>query len=134
MLIKGREIHLITEILTLILHLLKWLNSHSDDLISMSSTYQGIAPQYIDQYTTLIQFNTNTEEELKKKSKYYDVKQDCLICYDVYHLHENIRILPCQHYFHQNCIDKWLIRGKKDCIICQQSIDSAIDHNNKKNQ
>jgi hypothetical protein len=34
---------------------------------------------------------------------------------------ENIRTMPCMHYFHTDCIDKWLQRGKT-CPICKFDI------------
>mmetsp|Transcript_29479 Transcript_29479/g.28629 ORF Transcript_29479/g.28629 Transcript_29479/m.28629 type:complete len:90 (-) Transcript_29479:45-314(-) len=63
---------------------------------------------------------TLTEEYLER------VKEDsslskCLICMEVYEVEESIRTMPCLHYFHTGCIDKWLTRGKT-CPICKFDI------------
>jgi hypothetical protein len=39
---------------------------------------------------------------------------------------ESIRTMPCLHYFHTPCIDKWLSRGKI-CPICK--FDIKRDYN-----
>lgn len=45
----------------------------------------------------------------------------CLVCQFEYQEKESVRILPCGHYFHQECIDQWLL-AKDFCPYCRQSI------------
>eukprot|EP01016_Furgasonia_blochmanni_P045894 TRINITY_DN6532_c0_g1_i2.p1 TRINITY_DN6532_c0_g1~~TRINITY_DN6532_c0_g1_i2.p1 ORF type:complete len:336 (-),score=48.36 TRINITY_DN6532_c0_g1_i2:280-1287(-) len=42
----------------------------------------------------------------------------CAICINDYKNGEELRMLSCEHKFHKNCIDKWLLR-KNECPICR---------------
>ena len=48
-----------------------------------------------------------------------DVK--CLVCQFPFEDGEGIRILPCKHYFHHECVDQWLM-AKDFCPYCRQCI------------
>lgn len=48
-----------------------------------------------------------------------DVK--CLVCQFQYEGGDNIRKLPCNHYFHSECVDHWLTE-KDHCPYCRQCI------------
>lgn len=45
----------------------------------------------------------------------------CLVCLEEFVESEELRLLPCFHYFHSGCIDKWL-HEKAQCPICKLSI------------
>jgi len=51
----------------------------------------------------------------------------CLVCQCAFEEAETIRILPCQHYFHEGCIDQWLLT-KDNCPYCRVSI---VNENNE---
>ncbi|OQV12876.1 hypothetical protein BV898_12895 [Hypsibius exemplaris] len=47
----------------------------------------------------------------------------CTICLDEFKPTDLIHaILPCQHVFHQVCIDLWLRKGKLVCPLCRRKI------------
>lgn len=51
-------------------------------------------------------------EELAQCSKHAAHDTNCVVCMEDYEQAEEIRLLPCQHFFHTNCADKWLeVRG-----------------------
>lgn len=50
---------------------------------------------------------------------------ECTICMDEFEEGQNIRYLPCMHYYHQACIDDWLLRSFT-CPRCMESVDSGI--------
>ncbi|XP_076259541.1 E3 ubiquitin-protein ligase Iruka-like isoform X1 [Rhynchophorus ferrugineus] len=45
----------------------------------------------------------------------------CSVCWEVFQLKEQVRQLPCQHIYHENCIRPWLeLHGT--CPICRQNL------------
>ena len=45
----------------------------------------------------------------------------CLVCQFQFEEEETIRVLPCRHYFHDECVDQWLM-AKDCCPYCRQCI------------
>lgn len=48
----------------------------------------------------------------------------CPICLIDYEFHDDIRKLPCKHYFHKKCIDHWLIVNST-CPTCRSDLISS---------
>ena len=46
-------------------------------------------------------------------------QHQCLICLDDYEPEEDLRVMSCKHFFHQNCVDKWLQVGRNNCPACR---------------
>lgn len=51
-----------------------------------------------------------------------DSDTTCCICLTQYENKERLRLLDCDHHFHQECCDKWL-KINKTCPLCRQPID-----------
>ncbi|XP_036612274.1 RING finger protein 215 isoform X1 [Trichosurus vulpecula] len=47
--------------------------------------------------------------------------QTCAICLDRFHRNQCLRVLPCLHEFHQECIDPWLLL-QQTCPLCKHNI------------
>ncbi|RKP34239.1 hypothetical protein BJ085DRAFT_7432, partial [Dimargaris cristalligena] len=47
----------------------------------------------------------------------------CHICLDPLTEGQLARQLPCQHTFHQECIDKWLVQFSSRCPLCKFNCD-----------
>ena len=47
----------------------------------------------------------------------------CMICLEEYKAGDVVKTLPCLHYFHVSCIDKWLNKNEK-CPECRIPISS----------
>jgi hypothetical protein len=45
----------------------------------------------------------------------------CVVCLDLFQPDERIRVLPCLHQYHQQCIDPWL-RQQARCPVCKSAI------------
>ena len=50
----------------------------------------------------------------------------CLICLEYYEDQENVKTLPCMHYFHKVCIENWFNRGRT-CPVCKWDITKQPD-------
>ena len=101
---------------------------HDNYLGQRSSPHDGVSQTIIDSLPL---------------GKYKDVQKDttqdcavesCAICLIDYELEkdDDIRILPCQHFFHKDCIDTWL-QSHVSCPTCRFHIgnsDNTSDSNN----
>lgn len=45
----------------------------------------------------------------------------CTICLSDYNDNDNVKLLPCEHHFHQGCIDEWF-NVDDICPLCKQPI------------
>lgn len=46
----------------------------------------------------------------------------CAICLEDYRFGDSLRLLPCQHAFHLNCVDSWLTKWGTSCPVCKHDI------------
>eukprot|EP00571_Detonula_confervacea_P009655 CAMPEP_0172317964 /NCGR_PEP_ID=MMETSP1058-20130122/33433_1 /TAXON_ID=83371 /ORGANISM="Detonula confervacea, Strain CCMP 353" /LENGTH=686 /DNA_ID=CAMNT_0013032661 /DNA_START=441 /DNA_END=2501 /DNA_ORIENTATION=- len=60
----------------------------------------------------------------KKEDPYFD-HESCSICLDEYEPGEQIRVLPCQHTFHSNCIFPWLTERSPTCPLCKAMFEAV---------
>mmetsp|Transcript_11311 Transcript_11311/g.21306 ORF Transcript_11311/g.21306 Transcript_11311/m.21306 type:complete len:345 (+) Transcript_11311:85-1119(+) len=47
---------------------------------------------------------------------------ECCLCLEPYAEEDVLRALPCRHYFHQACIDKWFVANRfmpRSCPLCK---------------
>ncbi len=51
--------------------------------------------------------------------------QDCPVCLEAMQPGETVRILPCRHVLHHDCINGWFEHGKYSCPLCKMDL---IDH------
>ncbi|GJE98975.1 hypothetical protein PsYK624_152130 [Phanerochaete sordida] len=60
--------------------------------------------------------------ETSVEPPWVDEQMECAICLDMFAKGDRVRVLPCNHLFHMNEIDEWLITKKKVCPICKADI------------
>ena len=48
-------------------------------------------------------------------------EKECMVCLEMMKRGEEVRHLPCDHKFHQHCIDTWLLHRRK-CPLCKLNI------------
>ncbi|XP_007951004.2 LOW QUALITY PROTEIN: RING finger protein 148 [Orycteropus afer afer] len=62
---------------------------------------------------------------LKEGDKELDPNEEsCVICFDIYKPKDVVRILNCKHFFHEACIDPWLL-AHRTCPMCKCDILKA---------
>lgn len=52
----------------------------------------------------------------------------CTICLDDFALGTDIKLLPCRHAFHAECIDPWLAQKSDLCPVCKASILEGLEN------
>jgi hypothetical protein len=72
-----------------------------------------VTPQEYENYGTLIDIDQNTTITKIQDS----IDLECVICLEPFVQNDEIRSLPCAHFFHRKCIDKWLGHRIR-CPIC----------------
>ncbi|OLY85285.1 Receptor homology region, transmembrane domain- and RING domain-containing protein 4 [Smittium mucronatum] len=60
--------------------------------------------------------NTNQEKD--------DVNygNECMICFEKINIGDDIRIIPCLHKFHRECLDQWLLERVGSCPNCRMDL------------
>ncbi|NWS76067.1 RN215 protein, partial [Crotophaga sulcirostris] len=45
----------------------------------------------------------------------------CAVCLDQFHKSQWLRVLPCSHEFHRDCVDPWLLL-QQTCPLCKRNV------------
>ncbi|KAE8652186.1 hypothetical protein Csa_022161 [Cucumis sativus] len=63
---------------------------------------------------------------LKRRRKIFiDRVLVCCICLAKYANNDELRELPCSHFFHKDCVDKWL-KINALCPLCKAEVGESI--------
>ncbi|XP_043921540.1 RING finger protein 215 isoform X2 [Protopterus annectens] len=57
----------------------------------------------------------------KKQRVHQSETENCAVCLDQFHRNQCLRVLPCLHEFHRDCVDPWLLL-QQTCPLCKRSI------------
>ncbi|KAL0940716.1 E3 ubiquitin-protein ligase [Colletotrichum truncatum] len=52
----------------------------------------------------------------------------CTICTEDFSVGEDVRVLPCNHKFHPNCVDPWLVNVSGTCPLCRLDLRPQGDN------
>ena len=70
---------------------------------------EGIAPKTVAQ-DVVSAFKTDVVDESSAGGV-------CSVCMEVYELGQQRKFLPCEHVFHEHCIDMWLTNSSQNCPL-----------------
>ena len=60
---------------------------------------------------------------------------DCAVCLSEFGKEEMVRELPCEHIFHDACIQGWFMKAKETvCPLCRNQLHSGVSSDNLVNQ
>ncbi|KAJ3173000.1 E3 ubiquitin-protein ligase Zswim2 [Geranomyces variabilis] len=55
------------------------------------------------------------------------VGHECRVCMKKVETGDTVRVIPCRHGFHRNCIDRWLLQTRTTCPQCGLPAYSALN-------
>ena len=77
---------------------------------NVGSVSKGLSSNQIDKLPII-------KYRKEKNSENYQ----CIICMEEFEEKEKVKLLPCGHIFHNNCIKQWLLK-QKTCPFCKSEI------------
>ncbi len=77
-------------------------------------------------YTRLI--DDLPEMIVNENSKIPQDKNECMICMSTFQITEKVKIMPCTHFFHTDCIREWF-KSNDTCPICKYSVSEEANDN-----
>ncbi|CAI5531252.1 unnamed protein product [Closterium sp. Naga37s-1] len=60
------------------------------------------------------------EEDGEEEVIYRSTWETCAICLEDYECGDRLRVLPCSHEFHSECVDEWLTTRQPFCPVCKR--------------
>ncbi|KAK9456632.1 hypothetical protein V1511DRAFT_520615 [Dipodascopsis uninucleata] len=52
---------------------------------------------------------------------------ECPICFEPFKAGQNLRVLPCHHGFHADCVDPWLLNSSSQCPLCRVDLSMRAE-------
>ncbi|KAL4943195.1 hypothetical protein BDV06DRAFT_234907 [Aspergillus oleicola] len=86
--------------------------------------------------TPAAESNTNNERGTGTNESETPTEQpnfSCPICTDDFVKGQDLRVLPCNHQFHPECIDPWLVNVSGTCPLCRIDLNPSNPENDTEN-
>ncbi|CAL0300659.1 unnamed protein product [Lupinus luteus] len=80
--------------------------------------FHGMSSHLVKAMPSLI-FNAVLEDN-------YCTSRTCAICLEDYCVGEKLRVLPCCHKFHAECVDSWLTSWRTFCPVCKRDARTGL--------
>lgn len=58
-------------------------------------------------------------------------EHDCCVCLEIMPRGEKVRLLPCRHAFHHDCINGWFEQNKFSCPMCKMDLKKHLEERRK---
>jgi hypothetical protein len=89
------------------------------DYDTLSRLFPSRAPTASRSAVARLPVQTISEKFIEQST---EENRSCLVCLEEFAVHDSVKMMPCLHRFHGECIDKWLSEGANACPVCKTSI------------
>lgn len=79
---------------------------HDDEMNSSNNSRERRVS--ISQYKSLLCHNNNNS-----------ILVECCVCLSGFEANQEVSELPCKHFFHRGCLDKWFDNNHTTCPLCR---------------
>jgi len=88
---------------------------------SQGNVYAPMSSKQLERCSSIL--TVVTAKTFKDGATQYLVAEDedCSVCYCDFEVNDKLRKLPCNHVFHKECVDPWLLNRFKRCPLCQRN-------------
>lgn len=93
------------------------INIELDNINNMEDVRVTLDAELFDKLYTVNIDNSNIKE--------YETCM-CNICMETYKIDEKLKKLPCNHFFHEECIKAWLCQEKTSCPVCRKDVRESF--------
>ncbi|KAK9678797.1 hypothetical protein RND81_11G233600 [Saponaria officinalis] len=106
-------------------------NNNNSNNSRNSPNFPQNRPLSNDSPLYLFVLNSIPSAPYKSNSQLEKDVESCAICLGEFEKGEIVRVLPkCRHVYHEECIDKWLLRALH-CPICRERVVDFQQHHRK---
>ncbi|GMH53497.1 hypothetical protein TrST_g6830 [Triparma strigata] len=75
----------------------------------------------VEKLETILYSKEGSEEEKEERTSYFE-NDSCPVCLEDYITDEPLKLLPCKHAFHEDCIKPWLTKQSGCCPLCKEVV------------
>ncbi|XP_067861981.1 RING finger protein 215 isoform X2 [Heptranchias perlo] len=94
----------------------QWQYRHYES--STEDMEMSLKQQILKQLTAL---KTRKYYPNKKRKTRSQELENCAVCLEEFHKNQYLRVLPCLHEFHRDCVDPWLLL-QQTCPLCKRNV------------
>ena len=73
----------------------------------------------ITQYKSLCHSRSSMASSSSSSSSSSSVMVECCVCLSGFEANQEVSELPCKHFFHTGCLDKWFDNRHSTCPLCR---------------
>lgn len=87
-----------------------------------TNTTTSVRPRIVNKQSSLHKLlSLLPQTTLTDKEYLGNNNKDCIICLDAFEINDRLTTLPCTHFFHCNCLEKW-VKKNRSCPVCKFSL------------
>lgn len=96
------------------------VDNYLNEINNFFDIMDQLLADYNDEDLEDVVITLKDDKKITKIKKLSDDDEKCSVCLEKINKDEDIWKLPCNHFYHQDCIKKWLTEYNYKCPICRE--------------